>query len=118
MGQLAEEVVLFDGGERGVRVRRSDHAVLVRVHAKLCLELQAVLEGRARILELQHFGRFRHAQIEVSLVPSLEVGELVIRRQKRMRLPIALHLGDFHERLQACAGARILRGDRLSSDRD
>ena len=33
-----------------------------------------------------------------------------------MGLAVALHLRDFDERLQAGAGARILRGDRLSSD--
>ena len=49
---LAEEVVLLDGREAGVRVGAADHAELVGIHAELLFELQAVLaapSGHTRI---------------------------------------------------------------------
>ena len=38
---------------------RADHAELVRVNAKFCFQLKAVLKRRARILELEHLRLFR-----------------------------------------------------------
>ena len=70
----------------------ADQAELVGVGAKLGFELEAVLQRRARILELEHLGRLRHAGIEIAEVPGLEVGELVIGRQRRMRFAVALGL--------------------------
>ena len=75
---LAEEIVVVGRGERRVRVGRTDHAELVRVHAQLLLELQAGLQRRARVFALQHVGLLALAQVEIALVPELEAGEFVI----------------------------------------
>ena len=80
---LAEEVVLLDGGEAGVGVGRADHAELVGIDAEFLLQLEAVLQRRAGILELQHLRLLELAQVQVALVPALEVGELVVGREER-----------------------------------
>ena len=96
---LAEEVVLVGRREARVRVGRADHPELVRIHAELRLELQADLQRRARVLVLQHRLLFRHAHVEVELVPELVAGELVVRREELVRLAVALDLRHLVERL-------------------
>lgn len=63
---LAEEVVVFRRGQRGMRVGAVDHAERVRIHAGLLFQLQAELETRSGVSELQHLRLFRDAQIQVS----------------------------------------------------
>ena len=108
--RLAEEVVLFDGRQTGMRVGRADHAELVGVDAELALELEAVLQRRAGILELEHLRLLQLAQVEIALVPALEIGELVVRRQERMGLAIALDLRRLVEALPLARASRRIRG--------
>ena len=62
-------------------VGRAAEAELVRVVAQLGLELQALLEGFPRIFSLEHLGLLQLAEIEVTDVPVLVVGEFIVRRQ-------------------------------------
>ena len=110
---LAEEIVLLERGEAGVRVGAADEAELVGVRAELLLELEAVLQRRAGIFEFEHLLRLRHAAVEVALVPDLVVGELVVRREEGMRLAVALHLRRLVEPLPLRALLGILAVDRL-----
>ena len=85
---------------------------LVGVDAQLLLELEAVLQRRAGIFEFEHVGRLGDRQVEIALVPALEIGELVIRRQEGMRLAIALDLRHLIESLPLVADFRVLAVDR------
>ena len=116
-GGLAEEIVLFDRGEAGVRVGRADHAELVGIDAELVFQLETVLERRAGVLELEHLRLLEFAEVEVALVPALEVGELVVGREERMRLAVALDLRGFVEALPLRAGLGILAVDLLAGER-
>ena len=60
-------------------VGRADHAEFVGIDAKLSFELEPELKSRASIFELQHLRLLELAQIEVALIPALEIGELVVR---------------------------------------
>jgi hypothetical protein len=62
---------------------------------------------------LQHAGLLRLAD-QIALIPALEAGELVGRRQRRLRLAVALDLGDLVERLPARARLCPLGRQRLS----
>ena len=97
---LAEEIVLVGGRQRGVRVGRADHAELERVDAEFLLELEPELEPGAGIFVLQHLRLLQLGQVEIALVPQLEAGELVVRRQEGMRLAVALDLRHLVDRLQ------------------
>ena len=88
--RLAKEVVLLDGGEAGVGVRRADQAEFVRIRAELRLNLETKLERGSRVLVLQHVSLLQLAEIEVALVPPFEAGKLVVRREERMRLAVPL----------------------------
>ena len=100
-----------------MRVGRADHAELVGIDAELRLELQAVLQRRARILELQHLRLLGYAQVEVALVPALEIGELVVGREEGMGLAVALDLRRFVEALPLGARLGIFAVDRLAGER-
>jgi len=68
-----------------VRVAAALQAELVGIHAELRFELQAVLQRRAGVLELEHLLLLGDAAVEVALVPQLEVGELVVGREEGVR---------------------------------
>ena len=114
---LAEEIIFFDRGQPGVRVGAADQSELVRIDAKLCFELEPVLERRTRIFEFEHLGLLRFAEIEIALVPALEVGELIVRRKKRMRLAVAFDLRHFVERLPAGASVGVGAVDLVAGER-
>ena len=114
---LAEEILLLDRGEAGMRIGAADQAELVGVHPELGFHLEAVPERRPRVFEFQHLGLLDFGQIEVALVPALEVRELVVRRQERMRLAIALDLRGLVERLPAHAVLGIFAVDPLAGER-
>ena len=114
--RLAEEIVLLDGRQTRMCVGRADHAELVRIDAEFALELQAEFQRRAGILVLEHLRFLQFAQIEVALVPALEIGELVVRRQVRVRLAVALDLGRFVEPLPFGARLGVLAVDRLAGE--
>src|SRR5262249_45602205 len=42
--RLAEEVVLFGRGQRGVGIRRTDHTKLIWIDAQFGVELEAILQ--------------------------------------------------------------------------
>jgi hypothetical protein len=113
---LAEEVVVVGRRQRGVAVRRADHAELEGVRAQLLLELQPELESAAGVLVLQHLVLFALAQVEVALVPGAVVGELVVGGQERVRLAVALDLGHLVERLPLRPGLRIFLTQRSLCD--
>jgi hypothetical protein len=75
-----------------MRIRGADHAEFVGVGSDLGFELQAELERITSVFVLQHFLLLGFAQIEIALVPALEIGELVIRREIGMGLTVSLDL--------------------------
>src|SRR4030095_14521385 len=92
-GSLAEEIVFFDSSEAGVRIGGADPPEPVRVHTQFFFKLQPVSQRRARVLELQPFGLFEFAKIQVAFVPALEISELVVGGEERMGLAVTLDLG-------------------------
>src|SRR5262245_20907267 len=100
-----------------MRIGRSDEAELERVDAELQLVGEAALQRLARVLAGQHVGLLELGT-EAAAIPTLEVGELVARREGRMRLAVALGLGRLVYRLPAppalgvVAVERLLRGQR------
>ena len=114
---LAEEVVFARRRQPGVAVGGADHAKFVRIDAKVLFQLQANLQGAARVFILQHIRLLRNTEVQVTLVPGLVVGELVVRRQRGMRLTVPLDLGDLVERLPPRAGLGVLQVHRLAAER-
>ena len=94
-----------------MRIGAADQAELVGVHAELGFHLEAVLERRPGVLEFQHLRLLDFGEVEVALVPALEVRELIVGRQERMRLAVALDLRGFVERLPAHAVLGIFTVD-------
>ena len=96
----------------GVGVGRADHPELEWVRADVLLILQAAFERLAGVLARQHVlgvgGR-----PEAAFVPRLEIGELIARREHRVRLAVALHLCDFVDRLPSHAALRVVAVERL-----
>ena len=72
----------------------ADQAELVGVHANPGFDLEAVLDGLANITAIEF--RDRRGRADVPL-HDLEAGELVVRREQRMRFGRAFHLCDFGE---------------------
>ena len=93
-------------------IGRTYQPELERIRADLIFEFQTELERRPSILVLQHPVFFRDTARRIALVPILEVGELILRRQHRMRLAVALDLGNFIDRFPATSGFRIAPVDR------
>ena len=89
------------------------HAELEGIGADARLDRETVLQGLARVLGVDHAGRLRY-HVEVALVPDLEAGELVGRRERRMLLARALALRDLVERFVLGAGLRPVTGDRVA----
>ena len=114
---LAKEIVLFHCGEPGVGVGRADHAELVGIDAELGFHLQAVLQGRPRVLEFEHRRLLGFAQVQVALVPTLVVGELVVGREERMRLAVALDLRGLVQRFPTHAALGVRAINRLAGER-
>ena len=98
-------------------VGAANETELVRIDPELRFQLQAVLERRTRIFELEHLGLLRFAEIEIALVPALEVGELIVGRNKRMRFTVAFDLRQFVERLPARAAFRVRAVDSVAGKR-
>ena len=107
---LAEEIVLLDRREPGMRIGAADQAELVGIYAEFGFHLEAVLERRTDILEFQHLRLLHFGQVEVALVPTFEVCKFVVGRKKWMGLAIALDLRGFVKRLPAQCGSRHIRG--------
>ena len=100
-----------------MRVGAADQAELVGIDAEFGLHLQAVPQRRAGILELQHLRLLHLGQIEVALVPALEIRKFVIGRKKRMGLTVTLDLRGFVKRLPAHAVLGIFAVDPLAVER-
>ena len=75
---LAEEIVLLDRREPGMRIGTADQAELVGIYAEFGFHLEAVLQRRTGVLEFQHFGLLHLGQIEVALVPTFKVCKFII----------------------------------------
>ena len=65
-----------------------------------CSSLSPSFKPGAGIFVLQHLRLLELGQVEIALVPNLEAGELVIRRQEGMRLAVALDLRHLVDRLE------------------
>src|SRR5579871_1328635 len=50
---------------------------------------------------------------EAALIPCLEIGELIVGGERRVRFTVALHLGDFVDRLPAHPPLRVVAIQRL-----
>ena len=98
--------------KRGVRIGRTDHAELEWVRPDLLLILEAALERLARVLARQHV-RCVDGSPKATLVPGFEIRELILRREHRVRFAVALHLGDFVDRLPAHSPQRVVAVERL-----
>ena len=83
-----------------MRIGRADHAELEWVRADLLLILEAALERLARILAREHV-RCVNGSPKATLVPSFEIGELILGREHWVRFTVAFHLGNFVDRLPA-----------------
>ena len=115
--RLAEEIILLDRREAGVRIGAADQAELVGVHPEFGFHLETVLERRACVLEFQHLRLLHFGEIEVALVPALEVREFIVGRQKRMRLAVALDLRGLVKRLPTHAVLGIFAVDPPAGER-
>src|SRR4029079_6093799 len=101
--RLAEEILLLHRRQAGMGIAAADETELVRVDAEGLPELEAVLQGRPYILELQHLAGLGDAAIEIAEIPSLKIGKLVVGRQEGMRLTVALRLGGLVKTLPTSA---------------
>src|SRR5262249_19195105 len=72
---LAEVIVLFDGGDPDMRIGAADHAKFERIDAELLLKLEAALERCAHIFILEHLRLVRDDPVQVYLVPTPEVSK-------------------------------------------
>jgi len=113
-GELAEEVVLLDEGQRIVRVGTADDAGLERIHAQLRLVLEAAHESGAHEAGRHHLRGELAAERQVAEFPARDavLEELVARGEFRMALRGALHLHDFLDGLPALPALGILLRDR------
>ena len=100
-----------------MRIGAADQAELVGIHPEFGFHLEAVLERRTGVLELQHLRLLQLGQVEVALVPALEVREFVVGRKKRMGLAIAFDLRGFVKRLPAHTVLGIFAVDPLAVER-
>src|SRR6185369_3219860 len=100
-----------------MRIGTADQAELVGIYAEFGFHLEAVFECRTDVLEFQHFRLLHLGQVEIALVPTLEIGELVVRRKKWMGLAIALDLRGLIERLPARPVLRIFAVDPFAIER-
>jgi hypothetical protein len=72
------------------------------------------LNAEPGILELQHLQLLELAQVQIALVPTLEVRELIVGRKKRMRFAIAFDLGGLVQDFPFRAGLGIFAIDLLA----
>ena len=111
---LAEKVVLVASAQRGVRVGRTDHPELVGIDPGLRLDRQPALQCLANILAREHRRGLALGHRQIAQLPPRDAvsGELVVGRKERMRLAVALDLGDLDQRLARGAAAGIGGGHR------
>src|SRR6185312_2274512 len=76
---LAEEVILFQRRQTRVSVRTPYHAELVRVRAELLFQFKSILQSRPGVFKFEHVISLLEASVEITEVPTLEVGKLVVR---------------------------------------
>ena len=61
-----------------MRVGTADQAELVGIYAEFGFHLEAVLECRTGVLELEHLRLLHLGQIEVALVPAFEIRKFIV----------------------------------------
>jgi hypothetical protein len=98
-----------------VVIAAADHPELEGIDSELVLQPDPYLKRRTGVFVLQH-PVFLGVAEGIALVPDLEVRELVFRREERMCLAGALHLGDLHQRFPASAALGVVPGHRLIVD--
>ena len=112
--ELAKEVVLFSSGEGGVVVGAANHAKSIGIGADASLQREAALQSgpciRAGVHVRRCFCRIR----DVVLIPALEIGKGVVRRETGVGFAIAFELRDFCDRLPAHAALRVVGVDRVA----
>src|SRR5882757_8054049 len=89
----------------------------VGVHPKFGFHLETVLECRADVLKLQHLRPLDFREVEIALVPALEVREFIVGRKKRMRLAVTLDLCSLVKRLPTNAILGIFTVDPSTIER-
>ena len=94
------EIIIGVGGcECGMRIRRADHAEFERIDTRIAFDNESSLSaprGRSRRPACRSFSA---RERQIAAIPSgVSVGgELIVGRQERVRLGIALDLGCFHQ---------------------
>ena len=106
-----EASVLLVGAGGNVTVARSDRAEGVRVHAQALLHLEPGQQRVPPVAAFEDGDRVRVVHPIQVVLDDLEVGPLVVRRQRRMDLGGALLLADFGHRLVPYPLGRELRVD-------
>jgi hypothetical protein len=116
-GMLAEEVVLVGSGKRGVRVGRSDDAVFVRIDPGALLDRQPALQRLAHIAAgvVARLGWLVVEQVVLVPAQRAVACEFIVGRQERVRLAVALDLGDLDDRFVAGAAPRVARAHRTAA---
>ena len=77
---LAEEIILIGRGEGCVAVGRSDHAQLIRVHARFLFNGKAALQCFTDIVARQHVRRLLMLHRQIAEFPTgiAEIGKFII----------------------------------------
>ena len=113
---LAEIVVFFRRRQCRMRVRRPNHAKFEGIGAKGLLKSQSSLQCFPSVFPRKHLRSLR-LRTEAPLIPQLEIGELVVRRQPRVSLTRSLHLGNLVNRLPHHPPFGIFLGDGPARER-
>ena len=108
---LAKEIVFITRCKSRMAIGRPDDAELIRVHPCTRFNCKAALQRLTNILTRIILWLLRGLHGQIAKVPAsgAETGELVVRRQKRVRFTIALNLRDFSHGLARRTPPRILR---------
>ena len=113
-GVLAEEILFLECRQARVTVGCSGKAEFIRVGSKLFFQQEPVLERLARIFAGEHVVGLGGGQVQVSRIPVVVIGELVVGRQEWVRFTVTLDLGDFVKRLPLGALLDIVLVQRLA----
>ena len=101
-------------------VGAAHEAELERVHAELRLELQAAQQPGAQVVGRHHLGRERLVlEREVAVLPSGDTqvaGELVVGRERRVRLAVALRLHHLLQDLPTGAALGVVLRQRVAAE--
>ena len=100
-----------------MRIGAADQTELVGIHPEFGFHLETVFERRTGVLKFQHLRLLDFGEVEVALVPALEVREFVVGRKKRMRLAVTLDLRGLVKRLPTNTVLGIFAVDPFAVER-